>query len=814
MVHDLRDGARALWKQPRFTLVASLTLALGVGAVTAIFSVVNGVLLRPLPLPDADRVVNVWSNAPGLGYDQFPLSPDLYFFYARENAVFDRMAMFRRDRVNLTETGEPEVVESAVTTASYFPTLGVTPAIGRGYRDDEDRPGASRVVVVSHRFWRQRFDGDPGLLGRLIRLDGQPTEVIGITPAWFDTAGSPDLFLPARLDPDNPPQGTFGWYGVARLEDGVSAETAAAGLVPLVERFKQEVATSPNYRAFLADGQYRPLVHVMKEDVIGDVREPLWILLGTVGFVLLIACANVANLFLVRAEGRQREIAVRVALGAGRSGLVRKILTEAMLLSALGSGLGLLVSATALPALLSAAPTELPRLDQVRLDTTVVLFAVATASLSALAFGLVPALRYTRPGSVGALRHGGRGGTDEPARRRARNLLVVAQTALALILLVGSGLLARSFSNLLTAELGFRPDHVLTFRLALSDADYPESADIVGFQQRILERLRAIPGVQTAGGATVLPIDTGAPGTTHEFEGQPTPEGQLPPMVHYTTVTPGFFEAMSIPILHGRDYHSGDTRDGVMHAVVNAALADKYWLGQDPIGKRFRLGSSSGPEAPPWFTVVGVVGSVRQDGLREPTKPLVYYGLNETAPNGTPRVITYTLRGEGLALRADAVRQAVWSVDPNMPIAAIEPMTRIVDRSIVQFTFTMLTLGIAAAMALVLGAIGLYGVLSYAVTQRTREIGVRLALGASPSHVMRSVVLQGAAVTGVGLVIGIAGAIGLTRFLGQILYETEPLDPWTFAAMTALLFAVSLLASFIPARRAAAVSPLESMKYE
>ncbi len=811
--NDVRGAMRGLGKELRFTLVASLTLALGVGAVTAIFSVVNGVLLRPLPLPEPDRVVNVWSTAPGLGYDQFALSPDLYYFYAQNNTVFDEQAMFQYGGVNLTEEGAPEVVRSAVTTANYFSALGVSPTLGRSYREEEDRPGAPRVVVLSHRLWTNRFEADPAILGRLIRLDGEPTEVVGVTPDWFDAEGSPDLFLPTRFDPDNPPRGTFGWFSVARLKDGVDRATAEAQLVPLVERFKEEVgAASPNYRAFLTDGQYRPVVHLMKEDVIGSVREPLWILLGTVGMVLLIACANVANLFLVRAEGRQRDIAVRTALGATRTSLVRRFLTEALVLSVIGSGLGLLVSATALPALLAAAPATIPRLDQVRLDTTVVLFAVATAFVSALLFGLAPALRYTRTESIGALRHGGRGGTDEPARRRGRNLLVVAQTAMALILLVGSGLLVRSFSNLIGAELGFEPDDVLTFRIALPNADYPESADIIGFEERLLARLSEIPGVEAVGAASVLPIVNSAPGTTHEFDGQPTPEGQLPPMINFKTVTPGYFEAMGIPILQGRDYHSGDFREGVTNIIVNQELAERYWPGENPIGKRLRLGSSSAPEPLPWITVVGVVGSVRQESLREAPGPLIYYGLNQTAPNGTPRALTYVIKGPDLAARADAVRAAVWSLDDGMPIAAMEPLSDLVDRSIVQFTFTMLTLGIAAVMALVLGAIGLYGVLSYAVTQRTREIGVRLALGAPPARVMRSVVLDGAAVTSVGLLVGIAGALGLTRFLSQLLYETEPLDIGTFAAMTATLLAVAVLASFLPARRAAAVSPMESMR--
>ncbi len=809
--NETRQAVRTLAKERRFALAASLTLALGIGAVTSIFSVANGVLLRPLPFPEADRLVNIWSTAPGLGYDQFPLSPDIYHFYRRRNTVFESTAMFQQGRVNLTGEGAPEVVDTAVVTASYFSTLGATPIRGRAFRDDEDLPNAPRVAVVSHRFWMRRFAGDPALVGRTLRLDGEPTEVVGITPAWFDSAGSPELFLPTRLDPDNPPPGTFGWSASARLKPGVTAETAAAALVPLVDQFKEERAASSNYRAFLTDGRYRPLVQSMKEDAIGSVREPLWILLGTVGIVLLIACANVANLFLVRADGRQREVAVRAALGATRASLVRRMLVEAVTLSAVGSGLGLLLAATALPALLSLAPGTIPRLDQVTLDGTVLAFATGAALLSALLFGLVPAVRYTRPSSLAALRQGGRGATDEPRRRLAQNLLVVLQTAMALVLLVGSGLLVRSFSNLMAADLGFAPRDVLTFRVALTNTAYPDSANILGFAEDVRARLAAIPGVDSVGAVTVLPVASDAPGTTHEFDGQPTPAGQLPPMIHFKTVTPGYFDAMSIPIVAGRDYHAGDMRDGVRSVIVNQALAARYWPDEDPLGKRLRLGSSDGAGTD-WFTVVGVVGSVRQEGLREQPGPLVYYGLNETAPNGTPRLLTFALRGQDLPQRADAIRQAVWSIDGDMPIAAMQTMDEVVEDSIVQFAFTMLTLGIASAMALVLGAVGLFGVLSYAVSLRTREIGLRLALGAAPARVMRSVVLTGATITGGGLVVGVAGAIGLTRLLDGILFEVEALDPATFAAMALVLVAVALAASYLPARRAARVSPLEAMR--
>ena len=518
---DLREAIRSLRKQPRFLTVAALTLALGIGAVTAIFSVVNGVLLQPLPYPHADRLVNVWSTAPGLGYDQFPLSPDLFLFYRRHNQVFEDMALMQSRRVNLTESGTPEVIDGLVTTHSYFATLEAGLGRGRAYSPDEDKPEGPRVAVVSHRLWTRRYSSDPSLVGRTIRLDGEPTQVLGIAPAWMDAAGSADVWIPAQFNAANPPTGNFGWNAVARLKPDIRPDQAAAHLEPLVQRAMKDYIQSPNYRAFISDGRYKPLVHTMKEDVIGSVRQPLWILLGTVGIVLLVACGNVANLCLVRAEGRQREIAVRVALGGNRSGLVRKLMAEALVLSAIGSMLGVLFSAAALPVLLRLAPESIPRLDRVRVDGWVLLFGAGAAVLSALAFGLVPAIRYTRPDVLGCLRHGGRSATDHPGRHRGRNLLVVAQTAMALVLLVGSGLLARSFTRLMNAEQGFDAHNVLTFRVALPPTTYPKSPEVVRFTQQLVDRLAQLPSVTAAGATTDLPLAQNTSGTAFEIEGHP-----------------------------------------------------------------------------------------------------------------------------------------------------------------------------------------------------------------------------------------------------------------------------------------------------
>ena len=809
---DIKEAILLLRKQPRFLVIASLTLALGIGAVTAIFSVVNGVLLKPLPFPHAERIVSIASTAPGLGYDRFPISPDLFSFYQKENIVFEDMALFQRRRANLTQTGSPEVVDAAIVTHTYFSTLGATFPLGRPFNATEDRNDAARVAVMSHRLWTRKYGSDSSIIGRALPIDGEPTVVVGVGPAWLDEVGSPDLLLPTRFNPANPPMGNFGWNGIGRLKEGVSVASATANLEPLVRRALEEYIKSDNYRAFLKDGAYRPVVRPLKEDIVGNVAQPLWILLATVAIVLLVACGNVANLCLIRAEARQRELAVRLALGGNRGGLVRKLIVEALVLAAIGAALGVALAAAALPILLQLAPSTIPRLDRVRLDPLVLAFTVAAAIVSGLIFGIVPAIRYTRGNMLGVLRHGGRSATDHPGRQRGRNLLVVAQTAMALLLLVGSGLLARSFSKMMNAEMGFDPKQVATFRVGLPTTTYPQSGHLARFGQQLVDRLSQLPGVDAAGAATELPMSNPS-GTAFNFQGKPTEPGRLPPMIQYQTVSRGYFATMRIAMVRGRDFDSSDLRTGVRSVIVNKAAADQYWPGEDPIGKQLRQANGDPKSQLPWSTVVGVVTSIRQSNLRDKPRPVIYFPLMEDDQNA-PRALSYVVRGSRPDMSGDSLRQAVWSIDPGLPLASVQPMDAIVDRSVVQYSFTMLTLAIAAAIALALGAIGLYGVLSYAVSLRTREIGVRLALGAPASLVMRSIVLNGALIAGLGLVLGLLGAIGLTRFLREMLYETAPLDVTTFAAMSALLFVVALLASYLPARKAASVSPLEAMRGE
>jgi putative ABC transport system permease protein len=810
LMSEIRTALRVLRKQPRFTVVASITLALGIGATTAIFSVVNGILLQPLPYPQDEELVDVLSTAPGLGYDQFGLSADIFFFYKSESKAFQEMGLWARKQVNITGQGDPEQVVAVDAMHTYFTTLRVKPALGNLFGPDDDKPGAGRVALISDRLWRRRYAAKPDVVGQSIRLDDQPTTILGVMPRMLDEPNSADVWEPARLNAAQPPAGSFQWRAVGRLRPGVTAQTAESDLTPIVKRFAQERITSDDYRAFLANGRYRPLVLSMKESLIGTIRQPLWILFGTVGFVLLIACANVASLCLIRAEGRQREVAVRAALGARRGLLVRQFMVEALVLAAIGGTLGVAIAAAATPALLSLAPPTLPRASTVAVDTWALIFAAGTAAFSALVFGLVPAIRYTRTRAFDALRQGGRGSTDGRARQRGRQVLVVVQTAMALVLLVGSGLLARSFAHMMRADLGFRPADVLTFRVSLPATAYPTPRDVAQFETRLVERLGQVSGVQSAGGVSLLPLINNAPGSAYVLEGRPVQPGQLPPMIHYKVATPGYFDAMGMTLHRGRVLNAGDSSETARNIVINRAMVERFWPNEDPIGKRLR--PSGAPDV--WFTVVGVVDSERQNGIREAAPALMYM-----APNGNPngaaaRTLTYLARGPAIESRAAALRAAVWELDPKLPIAVMRTLDEVVETSMLQFSFTTLTLGIAAGVALALGAVGLYGVLSYAVSLRIREIGVRLALGAQPGRVMRSIVARGAMLTGLGLVVGLAGAAALTRVLEGILFETKALDPLTFAAMSGVMAVVALLASYLPARKAASVSPLESLRAE
>ena len=812
LLADVRVAARALAKAPRFTVVAVLTLALGIGANTAIFSVVNGVLLQPLPYEDADRLVNVWSTAPGIGYDEFPLSPDIYFAYERESAALPGMALHQRMSGSLTEDGEPERVVGLAATHTLFSVLGVAPALGRVYAADEDLPEMPEVVVLSHALWQRRYGGDPGVLGRTLQLDGRAREIIGVMPATFDFPGGTEYWVPLAMDPESATPGSFGFNAIGRLGPGATLEAAQAGLAPILERFRDELLTrgdgAENYAAFLDNGRYAPVVRSMKEDLVGDLEQPLWILLGTVGFVLLIACANVANLVLIRAEARRRETAVRVAIGATRGSIARYALIESAVLASAGAALGFLIAAVGVPLVLAQAPPRIPRLDEVGVDGAALLFTTGLAVLSTILFGLPPALRFSRPDVLGALKRGGRGSTGGE-RATARRLLVVAQTSLALVLLVGSGLLVRSFQQILASDLGFESDERLTFGVYLPEARYAEPGDVVGFHERLRERLAAVPSVRSVGFASELPLEAPS-GTAHVIEGQETQPGELPPMLHYSFVGPGYLETIGARLREGRLLAASDHVDRTGAVVVSTTVADQFWP-DGALGARLRQTG----DTTSWFHVVGVVAPVVQGNVRDAPRPMVYYPmLGPDGGLGTVRAAWYVVQSETPLAIGSRVREAVWSLDPDLPVADMRTMDEIVASSELELSFTMFTLGIAALLALVLGAVGLYGVLSYSVAQRTQEIGVRMALGAETGQVLGMIVREGARTQVVGLAVGLVGAAALTRVLQGLLFGVEALDPLTFVATSGILFGVGLLAAWLPARRAARLDPVTSMRTE
>ena len=689
---DLRRAVRTLLRTPRFTIIAAFTLAIAVGANTAIFSAVNGILLEPLPYPDSDRLVGIFSTAPGLGYDRFTVSPGVYYHYREQNTVFDDVGMFNNVGLTLTGDGEPERVEGLRATPSVFSALQVAPARGRIYTEEEDHSEVSAVVVVSHSLWERRFGSDPEILDRTVQINGVTHEIIGVMrPDFGFPDEETDLWTPTGINPAEAPAGDFSYNTIARLKQGVTAEVAQAQLLPLVHRLKDRFADEEGFSAFLEAGQFSVLVDPWKEILVGDLRLPLMILLGTVGFVLMIACANVANLFLVRAEARQREMATRTALGATRWTLVQQYLTESFVLAGLGGLGGLFLAWVGIPALLSGAPPGMPRMDLVGLDPTVLLYTLGITAFAAVLFGIAPVFRYTGPELLGMLKYAGRGMTSGRRSHLLRNALVVAQTGMALVLLVGSGLLVRSFREIRNTDGGFDPTDVLNFRIALPVTEYPDAPARARFHGELLERIRGLPGVEAAGAGTGIPLGGEQSGTAHEIEDFPTGPDELPPIFWYKFVTPGYFEALGIPLVSGRAFEDADHQQSLSNVVVSSTIAERFWRGADPVGKR--LGIAFGEDSTTWMTIVGVVGPVRDHGLREEATEMVYYPMIQPGADNEERwsgAMTYALKARNPETLAAAVRAQVWEMDAGLPIAQMRTMEELVSDSLARLSFTML----------------------------------------------------------------------------------------------------------------------------
>ncbi len=822
VTQQMKQTLRKLFRAPLFTVVAVATLGLGIGANTAIFSLINGVLLTPLPFPESDRLVAVWYAAPGLNFEQVNQAPALHVIAEDEGQAFQRIGMWGSSRVSITGLEEPEEVRAIRLTEGTLPTLGVQPVLGRRFSREDDTPDSPETTILSYGFWQSHFAGSREVLGQTLRIDGVAHQIIGVMPQDMDFMDyDPALYLPFRIDRSQLFVGNFSYRGVARLAPGVSMEQAGTDLTRLlplaVERYPGGITND-----ILQEARFAPNLRPLRDDVVGDVGQVLWILLGTVGMVLLIACANVANLFLVRAEGREREMAVRTAIGAGRGQVARDYLLESLTLGLMGGATGMALAWLGLQVLRALGPGGLPRMDEVSLGAPVLLFTLALSILAGLFFGLFPVLKQGKASLVNALKEGGRGGSAGRERHRARNALVVGQMALALILLVGSGLMVRTFQALRSVDPGFaNPEEVLAVRLSVPAAEVSDPLEAGQTLQLIQERLRDIPGVTSVGVSTSVPMEGWNSADPIFVEGQEVPEGQLPPIRSFEWVGEDYLETLQIPLVAGRTLDWSDAREMNPVVMISENLAREYWeTPAQAIGKRV----STGLEVGSWREIVGVVGDVHERGVDEDPPRVVYWpamvrGMYEGITGEEihiRRSMVFSIRSPrvGTSELLDDVRQAVWSVNPNLPLGSTGTLPEVMAQSLARTSFTLVMLAIAAVVALILGAIGIYGVVAYTVTQRTREIGVRMAMGAMERDVTRMVLAQGMILAGAGIGIGLVGAFGLTRLMAALLFGVSATDPLTFGGVAASLALVALLATWLPARRAARTNPVQAIRYE
>ena len=819
-------AARRLVRSPAFSVAAVLTLALAIGANAAIFAVVQRVLLNPLPYPDSDRLVDVDHGSQRLNLPSgLGITRGYYYQYLERSHTLDGIALYAAENATLTGDGEPERIRTSRATASLATVLRVGPAIGRWFSEDEGQPGGPQRVVLSHGLWIRRYGGDPGILGRTINLGGVSMDVIGVMPQGF-------AFPDPRVDAWTPQQITrsmgFGiWlYGaVARLRDGVTVADARTEMNTLIADITRAFPGDEFAAGNSAGIALFSTVRTLKEAMVGAVARALWILLVSVGLVLLVACANVANLFLVRSDARQREVAVRVALGAGRSGIARYFLAESVLLSVAGGALGLAIACGAVRLVVSAGPATLPRLAEIRVDGVAVAYTLLLSVVTAFVFGAIPLWRGVPLGP--ALNESGRGNTATRSRHHARRLLMGGQVALALTLLIASGLMVRSFQKMRDVDPGFNPDSVLTFRIGLPDRAYPTRAAAVAAHLAILDRLAALPGVVAVSASSGLPLGSGCMGNTLLVQNRPIPPGTTPPIARFCAVAGGYFEAMGMRLLGGRRITRDDVERSLPVVVVNEALAKRVFPNQNPLGQYVSSNApparAEGAPGPTPLEIVGVVSNTPSRSLAEPDAASQLYMPMSIA--GGPGIPPTALLGPDVALMAfvvrsstppsallPSVRGAVSLVDPKLALALVTTLQAMVDSASAQMAFTMVLLAVAAGVALMLGVIGIYGVMSYIVSQRTAEIGVRLALGAEPRSVAAMILRQGGAVAVAGAVVGLVAAFAGSRLIASLLFGISPHDPAVFAATTVLLLIVVALACWLPARSAARLSPVEALR--
>ena len=815
----IRLVTRRLAHAPLFTSVAVITLAVAIGANAAIFSVVNGVLLKPLPFQEPERLVGLWHTAPGMNIQKLNQSPATYLTYREDNKVFEDVAMWDDGMVAVTGVGEPERIEALFVTDGLLPVLRVDAALGRRFTAQDDAPGAPDRVMLSHAYWQRKFGGDPSAVGKIMTIDGDPAEIIGVLPASFTFLNSTvQVALPFKLDRAKVFVGNFSYQGIGRLKPGVTNEQANADIARMLPSIIDRFPLPPGFnRQMFIELKMGANVHPLAEDVIGDVGRVLWILLGTVGIVLLIACANVANLFLVRAEGRQQELAIHAALGAGWRRLSLELLSESMATALIGGAAGLLLAEIGVRSLIALAPDGLPRVSEIAIDGRVMMFTLVISLFTGLLFGLIPVLKFATPNLAGALKQGGRLSSAGKERHRARNALVIAEVALAVVLLVASGLMIRTFQAMRHVNPGYaNPEQVLTFRVSIPSSLVKDEIQTARTHEQIARAIERVPGVTSVGVTSSITMDGNDSNDPIFVEDFPSPEGRLPPLRRYKWIGGNHFQTMGTTLLAGRTITWEDAYTHQPVVMVTDNFAREFW--KEPsqaLGRRIRNTPNS-----PWRTIVGVVADERDNGVAQPAPSVIYWPAAVKDFWNNPQ---YVARSMAYAVRTDRMKsptllkelqQAVWGINPSLPLASVRTLPQIAAESMAQTSFALVMLAIAAGVALLLGVVGIYGVIAYLAAQRTREIGIRIALGAGKRDVSKLFLRHGSALAGAGIVIGLLAAAIVTRVMSAMLFGVNALDPLTYVAVALALGGTALLASYVPAMRATRVDPAVALRTE
>ena len=808
-MQDVRYALRMLLKNPGFTFVAVITLALGIGATSAMFSVINAVLLRPLPYHEPERLVTIWEESPERDLYQIPVSFANLRDWADQTQTFEQIAAYTFTNLNLSGAGEPARLATVRTSANLFSLVGAAPLLGRTFLAEEDNEGSGRVVILSHAVWRQRFGSDPGVIGQSLALNNQAYTVVGVMPASFQfpvgfgylgkVLNDPiELYVPLAPTKREAARGNYSFFTIGRLKPGATIEQARAELTTIEGRLEQQYPDTNT-------GMAVSLV-ATREQTVKEIRPALLVLFGAVSFLLLIACANIANLLLARGASRQKEFAIRAALGASRARVLRLLLTESVILSLAGGCLGLLLALWSTDALVALGPDNLPRLHEVGIDGRVFGFTLAVSLATSILFGFIPAIHAAKPDLNEALKEGSRGSTGSGAAKRIRGALVSAEVALSLVLLIGAGLMIRSFFRLQQMNLGFNPDNALAVNLSLSPTRYPEDRQQAAFFHEALERLQSLPGIQAAGATTGLPLTLNLSGTDFRIEGRPEPEAGKEMMVHTRSVSPGYFGTLGISLIKGRDFSDRDKRDAPGAAIINIELTRIYFPNEDPIGKRITFDDGG-----TWLSIVGIIDDVKQLGQDSAAKPEVYFPFSQMTSSSMSLVVRTSASPASVVA---SIKDQIQQIDKDLPITDVKTMRQLLAESVSGRRFNMLLLTIFGAVALILAAVGIYGVISYSVSQRTHEIGIRMALGADTRHVLRLVVGQGMWLALVGIAIGLGASFFLTRLMSTLLFGVTATDPITFAVISVTLTGVALAATLAPSRRATKVDPMIALRYE